>query len=159
MVRIKFTTHPRTPIVSYGVESMASDEVSEISAQQREASMEQQEEFFTYQPKDASLDAASSCGAESDCESQSGNSGDSKTGSNNSGHLKVAAVAALAGMSYNFEPSTIMKTCVGRWRVMLAISPRDMAEPLAQSSCWRLERTKLSSPKTFSLLGFICYHI
>jgi hypothetical protein len=40
MVRIMFTTHPIKPIVSSGADLMASNEVLEISSQQREASVE-----------------------------------------------------------------------------------------------------------------------
>jgi hypothetical protein len=97
MVHTKFAAHPIKPIVSSDADSMASDEALEAFVQQRETSTE----------------ATSSHGADSDCESQSGNSGDSKIASDNSGHLKVLAVAALAGISYDFGPSGVMKARIG----------------------------------------------
>jgi hypothetical protein len=92
---------------------MASDGAPETSTQQREASIERQEEYLTDQQKEASTEAASSRGAESDCKSQSGDSGDSETASNNSGCLKVAAAAALVGITYDFGPSSVTKGHVG----------------------------------------------
>jgi carbonic anhydrase len=65
MVHIKFTGHPRNPIVSSEVEWMVSNEALETSAQQREASME----------------ATSLRSAESDRESRSGDSRDNETAS------------------------------------------------------------------------------
>jgi hypothetical protein len=91
----------------------SSYEVAEASTPQQEASTEQQEESLTDQQRGASTEAGSPCSAEIDRERQSGDSGDSETASNNSGHLKVSMVAALAGISYNFGPSKIMKTCIG----------------------------------------------
>jgi hypothetical protein len=44
MVRIKFTAHPHTPIVSPKFGSMASDEVLEASVEHKEISTEQLEE-------------------------------------------------------------------------------------------------------------------
>jgi hypothetical protein len=46
---------------------------------------------------------------ESDHESLSGDFGDSETTSDHSGCMKVAAGAALAGISYDFGQLTIMK--------------------------------------------------
>jgi hypothetical protein len=43
MVRIKFTTRPRFPVVSPKFGSMASDEALKVSAEQRETSIEQLE--------------------------------------------------------------------------------------------------------------------
>jgi hypothetical protein len=87
--------------------------VAEASTPQQEALTEQQEESLTDQQRGASTEAGSPCSAEIDRERQSGDSGDSETASNNSGHLKVSMVAALAGISYNFGPSKIMKTRIG----------------------------------------------
>jgi hypothetical protein len=94
-------------------ESMGSDETPEISTQCKEASTEQREGSLEGQLREASTEAASPLGAESDPESQSGNSGDNETASDNSGHVKVATMAALAGISYDFGQSNIMKTRIG----------------------------------------------
>jgi hypothetical protein len=48
-------------------------------------------------------------GAESDHESRSGDSRDSETAFDNFGRLKVLAAAALAGISYDFGLSGVMK--------------------------------------------------
>jgi hypothetical protein len=94
-------------------ESMGSDETPEISTQCKEASTEQREGSLEGQLREASTEAASPLGAESDPESQSGNSGDNETASDNSGHVKVATMAALVGISYDFGQSNIMKTRIG----------------------------------------------
>jgi hypothetical protein len=49
-----------------------------------------------------STEVVSTHEAAPDRNSQSSDSGDSETGSNNSGRLKLAVVAALAGISYDF---------------------------------------------------------
>jgi hypothetical protein len=54
------------------------------------------------QQREALMEAASPLGVESNCESQSGDSEDSETTFDNSRRMKVVAVAALAGISYNF---------------------------------------------------------
>jgi hypothetical protein len=48
------------------------------------------------------MEVASPLGAEFDHKSQSSDSEDSETASINSGHMNVAAVSALARISYNF---------------------------------------------------------
>jgi hypothetical protein len=101
MVHIIFTAHPRTPNVSPKFASVASDEAPEVSTEQRETSTEQPEESLAGQQMVASTEAASKQDVEYDRRSQSGDSGDRKTASNNSGHVKVAAAAALAGISYD----------------------------------------------------------
>jgi hypothetical protein len=60
----------------------------------------------------ASTEAASTRDAESDRESQSGGFGGRETASDNSARLKVSATSALAGISYDFGLSTIMKVCL-----------------------------------------------
>jgi hypothetical protein len=84
---------------------MASDEALEVSTQPREASMVQQREI--------SMEATSSHGVESDSKSRSGDSRDSKTAPDNSGHLKVAAAATLARITYDFCPYGITKARIG----------------------------------------------
>jgi hypothetical protein len=93
MVHIKFTARTRTPIVSSEIDSMASDEALETSAQQREASTE----------------ATSSHSAVSDRESWFGDSGDSETASE---CLKVVVEAGLAEITYDFGSSGITKARV-----------------------------------------------
>jgi hypothetical protein len=110
MVCIKFSAHPKIPVVSSELESMALDKAPEISTQQREASTERREESLTDQQRGASTEVHSLCDVESDRESQFGDSGDNGTTSDNSGHMKVSAAAALAGISYDFGPSKVTKT-------------------------------------------------
>jgi hypothetical protein len=109
MVRIKFTACPRTPVVSPKSTSMVSDEAPKISTEQRETSIEQPKESLVGQQMVTSTKATSEQDAEPNYESQSGDSGDRETASDNSGHVKVAATAALAGISYHFRQSTITK--------------------------------------------------
>jgi hypothetical protein len=61
----------------------------------------------------ASTEIGSPHDGDSDRESQSRDSGDSETASNNSSPLKVAVVAALARISYDFDPSKITKIRIG----------------------------------------------
>jgi hypothetical protein len=113
MVRIKFSAHPKTRVVSSEFESIASDETPEISMQRKEASTEQRGRSLADRQMEASTEAASPLGVESDRESQSMDFGDSETASDNSGRVKVVATVALAGISYNFGLSSITKTCIG----------------------------------------------
>jgi hypothetical protein len=89
---------------------MASDEALEVSAEQRETLIEQLEGYLGGRQMVTSMEASSSQKVVSDHESQSGDSEDSETGSDTSTCLKVAAAAALAGITYNFGQSTMMKT-------------------------------------------------
>jgi hypothetical protein len=91
--------------------------------------MEQHEEFLTDQQREASTKAASSHGAESDCESKSSDSGDSEAASDKFGHLKVMAAAALAGISYNFGLSNIKKTHVGSMESYTHYFPEGYGQP------------------------------
>jgi hypothetical protein len=129
---------------------MALDKVTKISAHQRETSMEQQEEFLTDQGREASTEVASPRGAEIDRESLSCDSRDRETASNNSWRLKVAVVVALSGISYVFGLSHITET---------RVRSIESYAPILWSPCQSLERTKLSSLKTFSLSGLICRRI
>jgi hypothetical protein len=113
MVRIKFTARPRTPVVSPKFAPMASNDVLEVSTKQRETSANHLEESLTGRQMVASTEAISEQDVETDRESQSSDFGDSETASDNSVRLKVAATAALAGISYDFGPSTIMKARLG----------------------------------------------
>jgi hypothetical protein len=83
--------------------------------------------------KEAST-VATSRGVESNSESQSGNFGDSETTSDNSGHLKVAAAAALARISYNIGPSTITKTCIRSMESYARYFPMGYGRPLGAES-------------------------
>jgi hypothetical protein len=98
MVHIKYIAHLVNIRVSFETESMASDEALEASEKWREALAE----------------ATPSRNVEgSDCESQSSNSEDSKTAFDDSGCLKVAAVAATVGITYDFGASSIVKVHIG----------------------------------------------
>jgi hypothetical protein len=92
---------------------MASDEMPDIFVWHKEASTYQREESLVDQQREASTEAASPFGAESDRERKSGDSGGSETASDNSGCMKVAAVAALVGISFNFGQSNITKPHIG----------------------------------------------
>jgi hypothetical protein len=102
MVHIKFVARPKIPMFSSDFESIALDEAAKVSAQHKEVLTEQPEVSLESQQRGASMEVASPLGAEFDHKSQSGDSEDSETASNNSGHMNVAAVAALARISYNF---------------------------------------------------------
>jgi hypothetical protein len=116
MVRIKFTAHPHSPIVSPKFGSMASDKALKVSAEQRETLIEGLEESLGGRQMVALVEASSLCEAAFDHESQSGDSQDSETDFNTSTRLKVAAAAALAGITYNFGQSIMMKTNLGTLR-------------------------------------------
>jgi hypothetical protein len=129
MVRIKFTAHPKIPMVSSEPELMASDEVPEVFAEQLEASTPQAEKSLTDQQKGALTKTGSPCGVDSDCERWFDDSRDNETTSNNSGCLKVAAAAALAGISYDFGPSKIMKTHIGSMESYAHYFPKGYGRP------------------------------
>jgi hypothetical protein len=82
----------------------------------------------------ASTQAASTRGIESDRKSRSGNSGDSKTTFDNSGRMKVAVVAALAGISYDFGQSTITKTRLTSMESYTSYFPKGYCRPPSAES-------------------------
>jgi hypothetical protein len=88
MVHIKHTAHPISIRVPSEIESMASEEALEAFTAWREASIE-----FT---------SLWSLEVSNDCESQSGGSEDTGSASNDSEHAKVVAVAAAAGITFDF---------------------------------------------------------
>jgi hypothetical protein len=94
--------------------SMASDEALAISAEQRETSIEQLEESLGGQQMVTSAEASSSHEAAApNHESLSRDSEDSEIGSDTPTRLKVATVAALASITYDFGQSTMMETRLG----------------------------------------------
>jgi hypothetical protein len=106
MVCIKFSARPQNPIISPRFVPMAlGDEHRESSAEQREASLTDEQVVF-------SAEASSEQGARSDGENPSGGSDDSKNASDRGGRLKIGAEAALAGVSYNFGQLTVMRAHV-----------------------------------------------
>jgi hypothetical protein len=86
----------------FGPESMASNETLETTAQQLEASTQRVERSLMDKQQGASMKTGSSHDGDSDRESRSRDLEDSETTSDCSGRLKVAATAALAGISYDF---------------------------------------------------------
>jgi hypothetical protein len=113
MVHIKFTSRPRTSIVSSKFASMALDNAPEVSTEQREISFEQPKDSLVNQRMIASTESASEQGAESNWASQSSGSSNDETASDEGEHVKVGAAAALAGISYDFGPSTLTRIRIG----------------------------------------------
>jgi hypothetical protein len=72
MICIKFTVHPRSPIVSLQFDTMTSDEVLKASVEHTETSIEQLEESLGGQYVVGSMEASLSHEVASDHESQSG---------------------------------------------------------------------------------------
>jgi hypothetical protein len=78
----------------------------------------------------------------SDWESQSGDSKDNETASDDFRCLKVVAVAATAGITYDFGASGIMKACIGSMENYTHYFPMGYGRPLVLNWCWSLVRTK-----------------
>jgi hypothetical protein len=112
MVRIKFSACPRSPVVSPQFGSMTLDEALEASAECKETSTEELEESLGGQQVVGLTEASLSHEVAFDHESQLGDFKESESGSDTTTHLKVATVAALAGVTYDFGQSTMMKTCL-----------------------------------------------
>jgi hypothetical protein len=113
MVHIKFTSRPRTSIVSPKFASMALDNAPEVSTEQREISFEQPKDSLVNQWMIASTESTSEQGAESNWVSQSSGSSNDETASDEGEHVKVGAATALAGISYDFSPSTLTRIRIG----------------------------------------------
>jgi hypothetical protein len=109
MVRIKFTAHPRTPVISPKFMPIASEDAAMVSMERRETSAEKLEESLVGQPEVLSTEVTSKQGAGSDQENQSEGSGDSETASDDGEHVKIRVVASLDSINYDFGQSTIMK--------------------------------------------------
>jgi hypothetical protein len=129
MVHIKFTACLRTPVVSPKFVLMASDDAIQISTEWKESPNEQPELSLAGEQAVVSTEVASEQGAGSDREDQSEGSGNSETASDNSGHLKIGAQAALAGMSYDFRQSTVMKACLASLESSAHYFPKGYARP------------------------------
>jgi hypothetical protein len=112
MVRIKFTTCPRTSAISPKFGSMAFDEAIKVSAEHRKVSTEQLEESQWDQQAMVSTKATLEQGARSDLEDPSRGFDNDETSSNNGGRLKIGAEAALAGISYDFRKSGVTKVLI-----------------------------------------------
>jgi hypothetical protein len=147
MVCIKFTARPRSPVVSPMFCSMAFDEALEVSAEQRETLCEQLEQSLGGQQMVTSTEASSSREDAADHKSQSGGSEGSETGSDTSTHLKVATAVALAGITYDFGQSTMMKTHLRSLRNHGHYFPKGYGRPLAWILCLCVGRMKLSCSK------------
>jgi hypothetical protein len=109
MVRVKFTAHPRTPIISPRFSPMALGNTPEVSVEQRESSAEQPEDSLVDQWTVASMEVSLLHQVASDRESQSRDSEEGESDSGIATRLKVAAEAALAGVTYDFGQSTTTK--------------------------------------------------
>jgi hypothetical protein len=88
---------------------MALDYAPEVSVEQRETSAERSEDSLVDQHTVASTNISWSHEFASDRDSQSGDSVESGSGSDIASCLKVAAKAALAGVTYDFGQSTMTK--------------------------------------------------
>jgi hypothetical protein len=126
MVHIKFTARPRPPIVLPKFAPVAWDDAIGVSTEQRESLAKQPKESLVGQQMVASTEVALEQDAESDQESQSS---DSKTASNNCERMKVGAAIALAGISYHFGLSTIMKTRLGSLESYTHYFPKGYGRP------------------------------
>jgi hypothetical protein len=84
------------------------------------------------------IEASLSHEVASDNESQSGGSEENERGSDHATHLKVAATAALAGVSYNFGQLTMMKTHLVSLRNNSHYFPKRYGRPSAER-CSRVQ--------------------
>jgi hypothetical protein len=109
MVHIKFTACPRTSVVSPKFVPMASKDAAKVSMERSETSAKQPEESLADEQMVISMEVASEQGPGFDQENQSKGSSDSETTSHNCEHIKIGAATTLAGISYDFGQSTIMK--------------------------------------------------
>jgi hypothetical protein len=90
--------------------------------------------------------------------SQSGDSEEGESGSDFATCLKVPAEAALAGVTYNFGQSTMMKARLVSLGSNGHYFPKGYGRPPGQSLCLILGRMRLSCSRISLLLGFTCPH-
>jgi hypothetical protein len=88
---------------------MASEDADAVSTEQRETSSKQLEGSLAAEYVVVSMEAASEQGVGPDHDNQSDGPSDSETASDNCERMKIGAVAALAGISYDFGQLTMMK--------------------------------------------------
>jgi hypothetical protein len=102
MVRLKFTAHPRTPIISPRFAPMASKDVAEVSMEHTNISAEWPEECLADDRTVVSTDVVSKRGARSDQENES-------EGSDDIERVKVGAALVFVSISLGFSPNSIRK--------------------------------------------------
>jgi hypothetical protein len=158
MVHIKFTTHPRTLIVSPKFGSMALEEALKASVEHKETSTEQLEESQGSQQAVISTEAASEQGAGSDQENQSEGSDNEETASDNDGHVKIGLRMLLLTSTTILGSRRLLRPLLCLWRVSLIIFQKDMVERLVQSPFQILMKMKRWCSNISLLLVSVCLH-
>jgi hypothetical protein len=109
MVCIKFSARPRILVVSPSISPMASKNVGIVSTEHKESSTERLDTSFAKKEHVGSTEITSKPDAQFDEIEASDDTGDSGNASDNGGRVKVGAEAALAGMSFDFGQSKVMR--------------------------------------------------
>jgi hypothetical protein len=138
---------------------VASDEVPEVSTDQRETFHDQLEESLVGQQMVVSTEVALFQDAEFDHGHQSGDFSVSETASGNFMHLEVVAEAALAWISYDFGLLTFVKSHLMSQENKGRYFQKDMGVFLVQSLFLIHGRMKLWCSRISLLPGFACRRI
>jgi hypothetical protein len=109
MVHIKFSARSCVPAISPSPSPMASEDVGIVSIVHKESSMKQLDAALVDEEPMASTEATSEQDAGSDESNASDDTGDSGNALDNGGHVKIGVEAALAGMSFHFGWSKVMR--------------------------------------------------
>jgi hypothetical protein len=102
MVHIKFTPHPRTPVVLPKFSLVASETAANASAGHRDSLAEQPDTTLVDDQAVTLTKVTSDQDARSDGKNPSRDTGDKGNASDNGGHVKIGAEDALSGISYDF---------------------------------------------------------
>jgi hypothetical protein len=129
MVCIMFFACPCVPAISSSPSPMASEDVGIVSTKHKESSMEWLDVALVDQEPMASIVVTSEQDARSDESDAPENSGDSGNASDNGGRVKIGVEAALAGMSFDFGWSKVMRSCVLGLESSSRFFPQGFARP------------------------------
>jgi hypothetical protein len=108
---------------------MALEDVAEVSTEHREISAERLEESLVDDRAVVSPEVVLERGAGSGQENESEGSNDNETASDDVERVKIGAVAILVGLSYDFVPSTVMRTRLGSLENSGHCFPKGYARP------------------------------
>jgi hypothetical protein len=154
MVRIKFTSHPRTPVVSPSLSPIALEGVADVSAEHRESSTKQLDTTLIDEQAIASTKVTSEWDVESKDDNASDDTGDSGNDFDNGGHVKIWAEAALAGVSYDFGRSKVIRGHISDLENFCHFFPKGFARPSSIEFVPVPKKNEIAVFEDFSLLAF-----
>jgi hypothetical protein len=129
MVRIMFTTRLLTPVVLPRFVPMASEDSGDVFLGRRGSSAELPDLSLADDQVIVPMEATSEQDVASDEENPCGDISDSRNASDDGSHVKIEAEAALAGVSYDFGQSIVIRAHITSLENSARYFPKGFARP------------------------------